>query len=41
MKSFPEDPRLRNLNMSSYLGIAMVGSTGEVIGHVALWMPLP
>ena len=34
--SFPEDPRLRNLNMSSYLGIAMVGSTREVIGHVGV-----
>ena len=39
--SFPEDPRLRNLNMSSYLGIAMSEAPERSSAMLALWMPLP
>jgi len=33
---FPDDPALRKLNAESYVGIPLIGSSGSVIGHLAV-----
>lgn len=36
LNHFPEDAHLRELGLESYLGVPLLSSTGQVIGHVAV-----